>query len=52
MTISGVSWTIAPLVQSVLNINDQLTDLQRQLGTGRKPTPMLVLVRRAASPCR
>jgi flagellar hook-associated protein 3 FlgL len=36
MTISGVSWTIAPLVQSVLNINDQLTDLQRQLGTGQK----------------
>jgi flagellar hook-associated protein 3 FlgL len=36
MTISGVSPNIAPLLQSVLNINSQLDDLQRQLGSGQK----------------
>jgi flagellar hook-associated protein 3 FlgL len=36
MTVSSVSSTIAPLLQSTLNINDQLNDLQRQLGTGEK----------------
>jgi flagellar hook-associated protein 3 FlgL len=36
MTVSGVSTTIAPLLQNVLNINSQLDDLQRQLGTGQK----------------
>jgi flagellar hook-associated protein 3 FlgL len=35
-TISGVSSNIAPLIQSVLDINNQLSDLQRQLGTGQK----------------
>ena len=38
MTISGVSPTISPLLQSVLNINSQLDDLQRQLGSGQKST--------------
>ncbi len=36
MTISSVSSNIAPLVQSVLDINNRLNDLQRQLGTGQK----------------
>ena len=36
MAISGVSPNIAPLLQSVLAINSQLDDLQRQLGTGQK----------------
>jgi flagellar hook-associated protein 3 FlgL len=36
MSISGVSANLAPLLQSVLNINSQLSDLQRQLGTGEK----------------
>ncbi len=36
MTISGVSTNINPLLQNVLNIDNQLDDLQRQLGTGQK----------------
>jgi flagellar hook-associated protein 3 FlgL len=36
MTISGVSSNIAPLIQSALDINKQLDDLQRQLGSGQK----------------
>ena len=36
MTVSSISSTIAPLLQSTLNINNQLDDLQRQLGTGEK----------------
>jgi flagellin-like hook-associated protein FlgL len=36
MTISSVSPTIAPLLQTALSINDQLNDLQRQLGSGQK----------------
>jgi flagellar hook-associated protein 3 FlgL len=36
MTISGISPNLAPLVQSILDINKQLDDLQRQLGTGQK----------------
>ncbi len=36
MTISSVSSAIAPLLQSTLNINNQLDDLQRQLGTRQK----------------
>jgi flagellin-like hook-associated protein FlgL len=36
MTVSGVSSNIAPLIQSALDINNQLTDLSRQLGTGQK----------------
>ena len=36
MTIANVSPNIAPLVQSVLDINNRLSDLQRQLGTGQK----------------
>jgi flagellar hook-associated protein 3 FlgL len=35
-TISGVSSNIAPLVQSTQNIDQQLSDLSRQLGTGQK----------------
>lgn len=35
-TISGVSSNIAPLVQSALDINNKLSDLSRQLGTGQK----------------
>ncbi len=36
MTVSSISSTIAPLLQSTLNINNELDDLQRQLGTGEK----------------
>ena len=36
MTVSGVSSNIAPLIQSALDINKQLDDLQRQLGSGQK----------------
>ncbi len=36
MAISGVSSNIAPLIQSALDINKQLDDLQRQLGSGQK----------------
>ena len=36
MTISGISSNLAPLVQSALDINKQLDDLQRQLGSGQK----------------
>ncbi|HEY1474438.1 MAG TPA: flagellar biosynthesis protein FlgL [Pseudolabrys sp.] len=36
MTISGVSSNIAPLIQSALDINKQLDDLQRQLSSGQK----------------
>ena len=35
MTISSVSSNVSPLIQNVLNINSQLDDLQRQLGTGQ-----------------
>ena len=35
-TISGVSSNIIPLIQSALDINNQLSDLSRQLGTGQK----------------
>jgi flagellin-like hook-associated protein FlgL len=34
--ISGVAPNLAPLIQSALDINNQLADLQRQLGTGQK----------------
>ena len=36
MTISGVSSNVLPLIQSALDINKQLDDLNRQLGTGLK----------------
>lgn len=36
MTISGVSSNLSPVIQSVLDINKQLDDLQRQIGTGEK----------------
>jgi len=36
MTVSGVSSNMAPLIQSALDINKQLDDLQRQLGSGQK----------------
>jgi flagellin-like hook-associated protein FlgL len=36
MAISGVGATISPLLQSVLSIDSQLQDLQRQLATGQK----------------
>ena len=38
MTISGVSSNLAPLIQSALDINKQLDDLQTQLGSGQKST--------------
>src|SRR5664279_4537047 len=38
MTISGISPNVAPLIQSALDINKQLEDLQRQLGSGQKST--------------
>jgi flagellar hook-associated protein 3 FlgL len=38
MTISGISPNVAPLIQSALDINKQLEDLQRQLGSGQKAT--------------
>jgi flagellin-like hook-associated protein FlgL len=36
MSVSGVSPNLAPLVQSVLDINKQLDTLQQQLSTGQK----------------
>jgi flagellar hook-associated protein 3 FlgL len=36
MTVSGVSSNLSPLLQNVLKIDSQLSDLQRQLGTGQK----------------
>ena len=39
MTVSGVSSNIAPLIQSALDINKQLDDLQRQLGSGQPADP-------------
>lgn len=36
MTVSGVTANIAPVLQSILKMNSQLDDLQRQLGTGQK----------------
>ena len=36
MTVTGVSPNIAPLIQSALDINKQLTTLQQQLGSGQK----------------
>jgi flagellar hook-associated protein 3 FlgL len=36
MSVTGVSPNIAPLIQSVLDINKQLTTLQQQLSTGQK----------------
>jgi flagellin-like hook-associated protein FlgL len=36
MTISGISSNLAPLMQSVTDINNQLNDLSRQLGSGEK----------------
>jgi flagellar hook-associated protein 3 FlgL len=36
MTISGVGGALSPLLQSVLSIDSQLQDLQRQLATGQK----------------
>jgi flagellar hook-associated protein 3 FlgL len=36
MTISGIGSNVLPLLQSVLTIDKQLQDLQRQLGTGQK----------------
>ncbi len=37
MTISGISTSnISPLIQSAQDINKQLDDLQRQLGSGEK----------------
>lgn len=38
MTISGVSSNLSPLIQSALDINKQLSDLQTQLGSGQKST--------------
>ena len=38
MTISGVSSNVAPLIQSALDINKQLDNLQTQLGSGQKST--------------
>ena len=36
MAVTGVSPTLAPLIQSVLDLNNRLTDLQTQLSTGMK----------------
>ena len=36
MTVSGISSNIVPLIQSALDINKQLADLQQQLGSGQK----------------
>ena len=36
MTVSGVSSNMAPLIQSVLDINNQLDNLQLQLASGQK----------------
>ena len=38
MTISGVSSNLVPLIQSALDINKQLDNLQTQLGSGQKST--------------
>jgi flagellin-like hook-associated protein FlgL len=38
MTISGVSANLGPLIQSALDINKKLDDLQTQLGSGQKST--------------
>src|SRR5262245_19356893 len=35
-TISGISNTLSPLIQSILDRRSELDDLQRQLGTGQK----------------
>ena len=36
MSVTGVSSTMAPLIQSVLDIDKQLTSLQQQLSSGQK----------------
>ena len=36
MAISGIAGNTSPLLQSILTIDKQLQDLQRQLGTGQK----------------
>jgi flagellar hook-associated protein 3 FlgL len=36
MAISGIGGNLSPLLQSVVTIDKQLQDLQRQLGTGQK----------------
>ncbi len=36
MTITGISSNMAPLIQSALDINKKLDDLQRQLASGQK----------------
>src|SRR5258708_2880019 len=36
MAISGIGGNLSPLLQSVVSIDKQLQDLQRQLGTGEK----------------
>ena len=36
MTVMGVSGTASLMTQSLVNLNNQLDDLQRQLGTGQK----------------
>jgi flagellin-like hook-associated protein FlgL len=36
MTISGIGAGLSPLLQSILKIDNELQDLQRQLGTGEK----------------
>ncbi len=36
MSVSNVSANVSPLLQSVLSLDNQLNDLQRQLGTGQK----------------
>jgi len=36
MSVTGVSPNIAPLIQSVLDVNKQLTTLQQQLSSGQK----------------
>jgi flagellin-like hook-associated protein FlgL len=38
MTVTGVSSSISPLIQSAVNIDNQLTTLQQQLGSGQKST--------------
>jgi flagellin-like hook-associated protein FlgL len=38
MSVSGVSSNISPLLQSALNIDQQLDTLQQQLGSGQKST--------------
>src|SRR5579872_4229337 len=36
MTVSGISSNISPLLQSILNIDNQLNTLQQQLSSGQK----------------